>query len=266
MVGRRSNGRTVRPRRSDSHVRIRKRHRVREIRECRPPARAVSRRFSHPCTVVIESGDDVERGAHSAGGGEIGASEVTPRKVVRRRRFIIVAVVAVAFLGVAIIQGVSNTSTSGSKVLVEQTHHPAYAFRLHELTSPSRSLSLTSFRGKALVINFWASWCVPCRTEMPLLERAFTRLKGTVQFLGVDSNDSRRAGLAFYRHVHVSYPAVSDPSAVLAVRYGLVGFPTTIFVSPAGINLGRYIGQLSEKTLRASLGEAFGVSISQSSP
>ena len=191
------------------------------------------------------------------------APEPTSRKKGLRRRLVVIcAAVMVAFVGVAILQAVTSTSTSSSKVLVEKTNQPAFEFTLHELTSPTLTLSLRDFRGKALVLNFWASWCVPCRTEMPLLEHAYSEVKGTVQFLGVDSNDDQRAGLAFYRRVHVSYPAVSDPSAVLAVRYGLIGFPTTVFISPTGKVLGRFIGQLSDRTLRAALKEAFGVSMS----
>ncbi len=211
----------------------------------------------------MEIGDDLEPDAHDSGTDvtTLPPKNLTVRKIGLPRRLVVIAVVVtVAFVGVAILQAVSSTSTSGSKVLVERTNRPAYDFTLHELTSPSRTLSLGSFRGKAIVLNFWASWCVPCRTEMPLLEHAFRELKGTVQFLGVDSNDDQRAGLDFYRRVHGSYPAVSDPSAVLAVRYGLVGFPTTVFVSPSGKVLGRFIGQLNEKNLRAALKEAFGVS------
>ena len=211
----------------------------------------------------MEIGDHTDSDAHNTGTDvtTLPPTNLTVRKIGLPRRLVVIAVVVtVAFVGVAILQAVSSTSTSGSKVLVERTNRPAYDFTLHELASPSRTLSLSNFHGKDLVLNFWASWCVPCRTEMPLLERAFAGLKGRVQFLGIDSNDNQVAGLAFYRHVHVSYPAVSDPSAILAVRYGLIGFPTTVFISPSGKVLGRFIGQLSDTTLRAALKEAFGVS------
>jgi peroxiredoxin len=92
---------------------------------------------------------------------------------------------------------------------------------------------------------------------MPLLERAYRAEKGNVQFLGVDSNETPSAGLAFYDHVHVTYPAASDPKGSVATRYGLFGLPTTIFISPSGKIVGRFIGQLHSNTLLAALKEAF---------
>jgi peroxiredoxin len=92
---------------------------------------------------------------------------------------------------------------------------------------------------------------------MPLLERTYRAEKGKVQFLGIDSNDTPSAGLAFYNHVHVTYPALSDPKGSIATRYGLFGLPTTVFISPSGRIIGRFIGQLHANTLRTALKEAF---------
>lgn len=134
---------------------------------------------------------------------------------------------------------------------------PAPAFSLPSLLSPSQNITLASFRGKNLVVNFWASWCVPCRTEMPLLEKAYRADHAKVTFLGVDSNDTAGPARAFLAQVHVTYPAVSDPQASLATKYGLFGLPTTVFISPSGIVLGRHIGELKANTLRMALQEAF---------
>jgi cytochrome c biogenesis protein CcmG/thiol:disulfide interchange protein DsbE len=93
---------------------------------------------------------------------------------------------------------------------------------------------------------------------MPLLEAAFRAEHGKVAFLGVDSNDTASAAKAFLSQVHVTYPAVSDPTASLATSYGLFGLPTTVFISPTGKIVGRHIGELQADTLRAGLHEAFG--------
>jgi cytochrome c biogenesis protein CcmG/thiol:disulfide interchange protein DsbE len=93
---------------------------------------------------------------------------------------------------------------------------------------------------------------------MPLLESAFRAEHGKVAFLGVDSNDTASAAKAFLAQVHVTYPAVSDPTASLASRFNLVGLPTTVFISPTGKIVGRHIGELQANTLRAALHEAFG--------
>lgn len=108
------------------------------------------------------------------------------------------------------------------------------------------------------MVNFWASWCVPCRIEMPLLERTFRSERGKVAFVGIDSNDTPSAARKFLALVHVTYPVISDPNGRVSVKYGLIGFPTTIFISSTGKVLGRHIGQINSSTLRAALREAFG--------
>jgi cytochrome c biogenesis protein CcmG/thiol:disulfide interchange protein DsbE len=118
-------------------------------------------------------------------------------------------------------------------------------------------LSLASFWGRPLVVNFWASWCVPCRTEMPLLEQAYQAHHGRIAFIGIDANDSRGAAMAFLKQVHVTYPVVSDAPNQTAILYGLFGLPTTVFISARGMDVGRHIGELNASTLQASLKEAF---------
>jgi cytochrome c biogenesis protein CcmG, thiol:disulfide interchange protein DsbE len=108
------------------------------------------------------------------------------------------------------------------------------------------------------VVNFWASWCGPCTTEMPHLESAFRAGGGRIRFLGIDSGDTRGAAIAFLASVHATYPTVFDPSERAASAYGLFGLPTTVFVSPQGKVLGRHFGQLDTASLQAALREAFG--------
>ncbi len=175
-----------------------------------------------------------------------------------KRRFATLGTaVLTVFVAVALLQGIFSSQSKTSNVLVGRTEKLAPSFTLANLANPLNQVSLSAFRGKPLVLNFWASWCVPCRTEMPLLERAYRTEKGKVLFLGVDSNDTPSAGLAFYRHVHATYPAVSDPKGTIATRYGLFGLPTTVFISPSGRIIGRFIGQLHTNTLLAALKEAF---------
>ena len=178
----------------------------------------------------------------------------------RIRRRWIVAGTALLVAGVGTWQGLAAKGTS-SHVLTGQTGRPAPGFDLPVPTDPTVHLSLAHFRGKDVVVNFWASWCVPCRTEMPLLESAFRELKGKIDFLGIATNDSPNAARAFLAQVGVTYPAVSDQNAGVATTYGVYGLPTTVFVSPSGTVLGRHVGQLHEATLRAALKEAFGVSM-----
>jgi cytochrome c biogenesis protein CcmG/thiol:disulfide interchange protein DsbE len=154
----------------------------------------------------------------------------------------------------------SGSGTSVNEPLVDRTQRPAPNFSLPELAWPGRRMSLADFRGKPLVVNFWASWCYPCQTEMPLLEGAFRSERGAVQFLGIDTNDVRSAALGFLERVHVTYPSLvlSDPASPVAASYGLVGLPITFFISPEGTVMGRHIGQMNAATLQAALELAFG--------
>jgi thiol-disulfide isomerase/thioredoxin len=166
--------------------------------------------------------------------------------------------VLLALVGGGLYADLSESGTAVSSPLVDQTNQPAQGFSLPDLLTPSRDISLADFRGKDLVVNFWASWCVPCKTEMPLLESAYRAEHGRVSFLGIDSNDTRNSAVAFLGDVHVTYPAVSDPHGHVASIYRLFGLPTTVFISPGGKMLGRHIGQLNAVTLKALLREAFG--------
>jgi cytochrome c biogenesis protein CcmG/thiol:disulfide interchange protein DsbE len=152
--------------------------------------------------------------------------------------------------------------------LVDRTHTPAPGFSLPELLSPSRSMSLADYRGKPLVVNFWASWCYPCQTEMPLLEAAFRSEKGHIEFLGIDTNDSRGAALRFLKRDRVTYPSLvlSQKGSPVVSLYGLIGLPITLFISPQGTLMGRHIGPMNAATLKAALDLAFGESVVQPKP
>jgi cytochrome c biogenesis protein CcmG/thiol:disulfide interchange protein DsbE len=167
----------------------------------------------------------------------------------------LIAVAALVTLAIWLAQ--SNSTASSSDPLVGRTGQPAPAFSLRTLSNPGRDVTLATFWGRPLVINFWASWCVPCRTEMPLLEQAFRAEHGRVQFLGVDTNDTPAAARDFLKQVHVAYPVVSDETAVVATQFRLFGLPTTVFISSSGKIVGRVIGQLHGDNLRAALKEAF---------
>jgi len=117
---------------------------------------------------------------------------------------------------------------------------------------------VAGLRGTPVVVNVWASWCGPCRVEMPLLERAARRYRGQVVFLGVSSRDDRRPAEAFLRRYAITYPNVFDGSGAVRRRLQLRGFPTTYFFDRDGVLRSSVVGGVSEQTLaarvRASLG------------
>ncbi len=101
----------------------------------------------------------------------------------------------------------------------------APTFELPDLVDPTRSVALADFRGRAVMINFWASWCVPCRKEMPRLAAAARRLEGWMVVLGVNYKDQSDEARDFVRETGVSYPSVMDRDGAVGDRYGVYGLP-----------------------------------------
>jgi thiol-disulfide isomerase/thioredoxin len=108
---------------------------------------------------------------------------------------------------------------------------------------------MSRLHGKPEIINMWASWCAPCREEMPMLERAHERLGNRVQFLGVDVKDSRSSALAFLTRHQIGYSQVFDTRGDLPLQLRLLGVPSTLFVNASGVVVDRVIGRLDDQSL-----------------
>ena len=98
----------------------------------------------------------------------------------------------------------------------------------------SGTLQLASLRGKVVVLNFWASWCYPCKQEAPVLAAAATRYGDRVVVLGVDVNDFAGDARKFARKYGLRYPLVHDNHNVTSPKYGLTGLPETFFIDRSG--------------------------------
>jgi cytochrome c biogenesis protein CcmG/thiol:disulfide interchange protein DsbE len=110
---------------------------------------------------------------------------------------------------------------------------PAPDFTLSRIDRPGK-LQLASLRGKVVVLNFWASWCYPCKQEAPALAEASKRLAGRVVVLGVDVNDFVGDARKFAGKYGLSYPLVHDNHNVTSPKYGLTGLPETFFIDRRG--------------------------------
>jgi cytochrome c biogenesis protein CcmG/thiol:disulfide interchange protein DsbE len=121
---------------------------------------------------------------------------------------------------------------------------PAPPLTLPRLNAPGE-LSLSGFRGRVVALNFWASWCLPCRDEAPLLERTWqeNRAKGLV-VLGVDANDASGDARAFVRKHGLSYPMVHDGSGATLGHWGVPGLPTTFVIDRRGRVVAKVLGGL----------------------
>jgi cytochrome c biogenesis protein CcmG/thiol:disulfide interchange protein DsbE len=102
-------------------------------------------------------------------------------------------------------------------------------------TLTGKDVSITSFRGRPVVLIFWASWCGPCHDEQPALNAAYTQWspRGVV-FLGVDLRDTTTPALAFQSEFKVPYPSIADTNATLAIDYRIPSAPSLVFLNAQG--------------------------------
>ena len=127
----------------------------------------------------------------------------------------------------------SDRGNLASKVDKGQTV-TAPALQLPRLGSAG-DLSLAAYRGKVVVVNFWASWCVDCKLEAKTLAAAASRWRGKdVVFVGVDSKDLGSAARGYVSRYRVDYPVARDGSGSESDRWGVTGYPETFFVDRTG--------------------------------
>jgi len=106
--------------------------------------------------------------------------------------------------------------------------------------SEGKKISLKDFRGKTLFLNFWATWCEPCREEMPAMEKLYQEYKNkNFVVLAINVKDRKQEALAFVKELKLTYPVAFDPDAEVASLYGAWGLPTTYLIGPKGEGLAR---------------------------
>ena len=117
-----------------------------------------------------------------------------------------------------------------------------------------RSISLNQFRGKVVVLNFWASWCPPCVDELPSLMQLQTPMqdKGVV-VVGIDIQDRDEAARTFLAEFGHSFPNAPDPAGRIAVDYGVYGVPETFFIDRNGRVRFKQVGALTDELARQRL-------------
>ena len=147
----------------------------------------------------------------------------------------------VALLGLLVWKVVKDESGGAAAKLEAGKKPPAPAFSLERLDRDG-TLSLASLRGKGVVLNFWASWCIPCKDEAPLLQKTWVdnQDRGLV-VVGIDAQDFRGDARAFVRRFGLTYPIVHDGKGSTLGRYGVTGFPETFFVDRRGRLVGDHI-------------------------
>lgn len=131
---------------------------------------------------------------------------------------------------------------------------PAPAFTLSVLDSGQR-VSLEQFKGRPVVINFWASWCGPCKMEHPVLEWGQREFGQQAQFLGIVFEDTEENARQFLSRYGASFPQLVDLRSTVAVDYGVAGVPETYFIDTQGIIRGKHVGPVDPQSLKGWLDE-----------
>ncbi len=169
------------------------------------------------------------------------------------------ALLTVASLLGLLVWKLATEQGSGLHAAVQRGETPAApAFTLPALDG-NGEISLDGFRGRAVVVNFWASWCAPCREEAPLLEAAWREHRGRgLVVLGVDARDLAADGRAFVREFALTYPNVYDGPGKIADSFGLTGVPETYFVDREGRVVHLVSGPLTEVSIEEGIERALG--------
>src|SRR5918999_638400 len=132
---------------------------------------------------------------------------------------------------------------------------PATSFSI-ELFNGGK-IRLEDLRGKAIFLNFWASWCPPCRAEARDLEAAWQKLKDkNVIFIGVALPDTDPASLELLKEFNVTYPNGKDESGRIAIDYGVWGIPESFFIDPQGRITYKHVGGIRAAMVTEKLAEA----------
>jgi cytochrome c biogenesis protein CcmG, thiol:disulfide interchange protein DsbE len=180
------------------------------------------------------------------------------RKNKRKRRIVIFCVVSllnIGLLALILTQLLTPATHSVSDPLVG---HSAPNFSLEMLHSDSgkSALSLSNFKGKPIVLNFWASWCQPCKEELPLLENAWKQMqaqKKDIVFLGIDFQESSSDATSFLKQYGITYLVGLDANGSIASKYRVTSLPQTIFIDRDGTVTSREPQELTAQELSQNL-------------
>lgn len=153
------------------------------------------------------------------------------------------------------LRGGTGTTLDDAVKRGERPPAPGATIAMPPLEGPGQPVSLERLRGKIVVLNFWGSWCDPCREEAPVLESAQRRLRrdrlGTV--LGASYNDPPDKALGFARSVGLTYPLVTDVGTKLARAYGTTKLPETFILDRKGRVVAVSRGQISGRFLQNAI-------------
>lgn len=167
-----------------------------------------------------------------------------------RRHKVLSALVALCVAGSLTAIGLigSDSGRAGKPAVVN-----AAAFSLPALGHSGQQVSLSGYRGQPLIVNFFASWCEPCKTETPLLATFYRTEKGRVALVGLDENDTLGHATSFTRAYGVGYPVGWDPHFTVASAFGVNALPQTFFLNARHQIVDRIFGAVTLASLNRGI-------------
>jgi peroxiredoxin len=148
---------------------------------------------------------------------------------------------SVLFISILLLSAIAYSYTDGTALAEMPTNIPAPDFTLQDIDGNTHRLS--DYRGKVVVINFWATWCPPCREEMPAMQRAWEIIqKEDMVMLGINLGEDEDTIFAFTANYPVEFPLLMDEDSSATREWPVAGLPTTYIVDPDGNVAFRAVG------------------------
>lgn len=178
----------------------------------------------------------------------------------RAQRLLLLGVAVLVAIGIAAWLVVFSGGDDAAKVgLLDdfrpEVGKPAPDFALIDARDGKTVRKLSDYRGQVVVLNWYASWCGPCRNEIPDFQEAYSALEGKVVFLGVNLQESRDKAVGLLDELGATYPALMDTDGAIADWYRVTGMPTTYFIDAEGVVRSFGSGMVTEEALREELAQ-----------
>jgi cytochrome c biogenesis protein CcmG/thiol:disulfide interchange protein DsbE len=173
-------------------------------------------------------------------------------KLILQAAAVTVVALLVALLGWRVVQQEEGRGLDAALAAGKRPLAPDFAL---EALDGEETIALRDYRGKVVVLNFWASWCLPCKSEAPLLQSVWERYREAgLVVLGVDAQDLKSDARKFVERYELTYPIAHDRDGVTLGRYGYNAFPETWFVDREGRLVGEHIvGEFTEEQLEENI-------------
>lgn len=165
----------------------------------------------------------------------------------------LLALSMIGFVSCAKTQKKSTQNTGAAVSKAQERKAPDFNLKLTDKEN-GRKVSLKDYKEKTLFLHFWATWCPPCRAELPGIQALFEKLESQgdskkLEFLGVCVSDTEAARSEFMKENGYTFTGALDQSGIVAASYGVQGIPTTVLIGPEGTILKMNVGMMSEEKL-----------------